>query len=221
MNPEIISFLRFWHFMLFHDDKIRSFIVTGGFLVLFNSEAHLLPCSMYAPDFTVSESRSYFIVEVLSLFTLFHEDKNLLLMVPYPSLLEFIHLRWSAFTRYHVCSWFHITNLEVTSFLRLCLFLYCLMMTKSIVWWLLTHRFWSSVFCEGQLSLVSMYPPVFTVRESRSCSIVEVLSLCTLFHVDKIHSLMFVDPLLLEFSHLRRSAFAWYHLWSWCHFWRV
>ena len=174
MNPEIISFLRFWLFMLFHDDKIRSFIVTGGFLVLFNSEAHLLPCSMYAPDFTVSESRSYFIVEVLSLFTLFHEDKNLLLMVPYPSLLEFIHLRWSAFTRYHVCSWFHITNLEVTSFLRLCLFLYCFMLTKSILWCLLIRRFWNSPICEGQLSLDTIYDPDATFDESRSYFIVEI-----------------------------------------------
>ena len=114
-----------------------------------------------------------------------------------------------------------LANLEVTSSLRFCLFLLCFMRTKSIVWWLLTHCFWSSVFCEGQLSLVSMYPPVFTVIESRSCSIVEVLSLYTLFHVDKIHSLMFADPLLLEFSHLWRSAFAWYHFWSGCHFWRV
>ena len=214
MNPEIISFLRFWLFMLFHDDKIRSFIVTGGFLVLFNSEAHLLPCSMYAPDFTVSESRSYFIVEVLSLFTLFHEDKNLLLMVPYPWLLEFIHLRWSAFTRYHVCSWFHITNLEVTSFLRLCLFLYCLMMTKSIVWWLLTHRFWSPVFCEGQLSLFSMCAPDLYGNESRSYFIVELLSLSTSFRGGKIISLMVTDPSLLEFLHLQWSVFTRYHVCS-------
>ena len=101
-----------------------------------------------------------------------------------------------------------LTDLEITSFLRFRLCVYCFMMTKSIVWWLLNHHFRSSVFCEGQLSLVSMYPPVFTARESRSCFIVEVLSLCTLFHVDKIHSLMFVDPSLLESCLLRSSAFA-------------
>ena len=97
------------------------------------------------------------------------------------SLLEFFHLRRSAFAEIHVCSWFHLTNLEVTSSLRFCLFLYCFMMTKSILWWLLTHRFWSPVFCDRQLSLISMCAPVFTVSESRSYFVVVVLSLSTFF----------------------------------------
>ena len=103
-------------------------------------------------------------------------------------------------------------NLGVVSSLRFCLFVRCFMLTKSILWWLLTHRFWSPVFCDRQLSLISMCAPVFTVSESRSYFIVVVLSLSTFFCIDKIHSLVVVDPSLLEFFHLRRSAFAWYHL---------
>ena len=74
-----------------------------------------------------------------------------------------------------------LTDLEITSFLRFRLCVYCFMMTKSIVWWLLNHHFGSSVFCEGQLSLISMCAPVFTVSESRSYFIVVVLSLSTFF----------------------------------------
>ena len=54
-------------------------------------------------------------------------------------------------------------------------------MTKSILWWLLTHRFWSPVFCDRQLSLISMCAPVFTVSESTSYFVVVVLSLSTFF----------------------------------------
>ena len=104
-----------------------------------------------------------------------------------------------------------LTNLEISSFLRFCLFVYCFMVTKSLLWWSLTHRFGNSSICDGQFSLVCMYAPVFTISEFRSYSIVEVLSLSTLFHGGKIHSLMIADPSLLEFVHLQWSAFTRYH----------
>ena len=103
------------------------------------------------------------------------------------------------------------------SFFRFCLFLHCFMMTKSILWWLLTHRFWSFSFCEGQLPLDTIYAPDSFFYESRSYFIVKSLSLSTLFHGGKILSLMVTDPSLSEFCLLRSTAFACCHLCSWFH----
>ena len=83
-----------------------------------------------------------------------------------------------------------LTNLGVTYFFRFCLFLHCFMMTKSILWWLLTHRFWNSFICEGQLPLDTIYAPDSTLIESRSYFIVELLSFSILFQGGKIISLM-------------------------------
>ena len=105
-------------------------------------------------------------------------------------------------------------NLGVVSSLRFCLFVRCFMLTKSILWCLLTHRFWSPVFCEGQLSLVSMSAPDLNGNESRSYFIVELLSLSTLFQGGEIISLIVTDPWFYEFCLLRSTAFACCHLYS-------
>ena len=110
-----------------------------------------------------------------------------------------------------------LTNLGVTSFLRFWLFVYCFMMTKSILWWLLTHRFWSFSICEGQLPLDTIYAPDSTFKESRSYFIVELLSLSTLFDEGKILFLMVTDPSLFEIFRLRRSASAFQHVYSCFH----
>ena len=100
---------------------------------------------------------------------------------------------------------------------EICLFLHCFMMAKSLLWWLLTHRFWSPVFCEGQLSLVSMCAPDLNGNESRSYFIVELLSLSTFFQGGKIISLMVTDPSFSEFCLLRSLVFACCHSCSWFH----
>ena len=173
--------------------------------------------SMCAPVFTVSESRSYFIVVVLSLY-IFSYWQNPLFggcwFIAF-GVLPFAKVSFRLIPFMVLISL--LTKLQVTSSLRFCLFLHCFMMTKTCLWWLLTHRFWSSVSCEGQLSLVSVYAPNFTVGQSRSYFIVEVLSLSALFDDGKILSLMVTDPSLSEFCLLRSTAFACCPLCSWFH----
>ena len=178
--------------------------------------------TMYAPVFTVDECRTNFILEAFVCFYIVSWWQNPFFDACWPIAFEVLPFAKVSF-RLMLCMPLIsvLTNLEVTSSLRFCLFLHCFMMTKSILWWLLTQRFWSSVSCEGQLSLVSMYAPGLNGYESRSYFIFEILSRSALVLADKVHSLMVANPSLLEFFHLRRSEFGWYHLCSWFHFYRI
>ena len=160
--------------------------------------------TMYAPLFTVNESRNYFVFEVLTLHVVSWWQN--------PFFFCYWCFFWcSSIVKHIFC---HVVcmllisllaNLKLISSLMFCLF----------VSWRKKPAFDGSLpiaFKVHPFAMVSFhslpYMLLISHNESRSYFIFEVMSLSILFNDDKIHCLMVADPSLLEICFLRRSAFA-------------